>query len=240
VLRVGSMFNILLDGLASDRARLRTLASEVIAAGDRERASIARELHDSTAQRIAALVLELSVAVRDEDDPALRNRLLAARDATQAILEEVRLLSHTMHPAVLDDLGLGAALQKLARDASNGNGIDFDVDATRLRSRLPRHAEAVLYRVAQEAVRNAARHAKPSHMRISVDADASVATLEVSDDGIGFDLNDADRRRQGMGLTSMRERVGLVDGWLEIKTAPGSGTTVSANVPLRPAPDALH
>ena len=240
VLRIGSMFNILLDGLASDRARMRALATEVIAAGDRERAALARELHDSTAQRIAALVLELSAAARDTTDADLARRLHEARDAAGGILEEVRIMSHTMHPAVLDDLGLDAALRKLARDSSNGNGIDFDVNADLRHGRLPRNVEAVLYRVAQEAVRNATRHARPKHVYITVGSTPAIATLTVRDDGIGFDPEEAERRRPGMGLVSMRERVALVDGWLEIITAKGSGATVTANVPLTPAPDALH
>ncbi len=240
VLRIGSMFNILLDGLASDRARMRALATEVIAAGDRERAAIARELHDSTAQRIAALVLELSVAARNAADPDAAERMSNARDAASAILEEVRLLSQSVHPAVLDDLGLGAALQKMARDSSSGTGIDFDVDARRLVTRLPRDVEGVLYRIAQEAVRNATRHASPRHVHVTVDADRDVATLQVHDDGVGFDLADAQRRRPGLGLTSMRERAALVDGWIEIKTARGNGTTVTAVVPVTPTLDALY
>lgn len=240
VLRVGSMFNILLDGLVADRARMRALATEVIAAGDRERASLARELHDSTAQRIAALMLELSVAARDADDPALRGRLHFAREAAAGIVEEVRLLSHNMHPAVLDDLGLEAALHKLTRDASAGTGIDVDVNADRLRSRLPRDIEAALYRVAQEAVRNATRHAAPKHIHIVLSADSSTATLEIRDDGAGFDLAEVERRHAGLGLMSMRERVALLEGWLEIKASKGGGTTVTANVPVQSTLGALH
>lgn len=240
VLRIGSMFNILLDGLATDRARMRTLATEVIAAGDRERAALARELHDSTAQRMAALLLELGVAARDTSDPALARRLYRARETAASILEEVRLMAHTVHPAVLDDLGLVAALQKLARDSSNGNGIDFDVDADKLNARLPRNVEAVLYRVAQEAVRNATRHASPARVRLTLDSDQSTAVLRIHDDGTGFELAEAERRRPGMGLLSMRERLALIDGSLDIKTAKGSGTTVTAHVPLQSAAEALH
>lgn len=232
VLRVGAMFNILLDGLESDRARMRALATEVIAAGDRERAAIARELHDSVAQHVAALLLQLSAAARDTYDPMFRERLLEARDSAEGILEEVRRLSHTVHPAVLDDLGLEAALRKLARDSSNGNGIDIDVNVDRTSRRLPANVEAVLYRVAQEAVRNATRHASPKRIRISLFQSRPSVTLEVHDDGKGFDLAEAKHRHSGMGLLSMNERVGLIDGTLEIKTAPGSGTTVSATVPL--------
>jgi signal transduction histidine kinase len=239
VLRVGSMFNILLDSLATDRARMRALAAEVIAAGDRERAEIARELQDSTAQHVAALLFELSTATRDATDPTLAERLREARDAAEAILEEVRLLSQTVHPAVLDDLGLEAALRKLARDSSHGNGIDIDVKVD-VSERLPINTEAVLYRVAQEAVRNATRHGAPGKIRMTLARYARSATLEVHDDGRGFDLDAAERTHPQHGLASMRERVSLVDGWLEIKTARGGGTTITATIPLAPSPDAVH
>jgi len=231
VVRVGAMFNTLLDGLVSDRAKMRALATEVIAVGDRERAALARELHDSTAQRMAALLMQLSAAARDARDPALAARLEAARDAAAELTEEVRLLSHTLHPRVLDDLGLVPALEKLARDTAAGSGIRIDVNAPRGVS-LPHGAASVLYRVAQEAVRNAVRHAGPRRITLVVSVDESTARLQVRDDGAGFDLAAADRRRGGMGLLSMRERVALVDGQLHIATAPGSGTTLVATVPM--------
>jgi signal transduction histidine kinase len=233
VLRVGAMFNILLDGLVSDRARMRALAAEVIAVGDRERAVLARELHDSTAQHLAALLLQLSAAARDCTDPALAARLSEMRDAAEEITEEVRLLSHTVHPRVLDDLGLVAALQKLARESSKGTGIDIDVATAGMTRRVSTSGESVLYRVAQEAIRNATRHAAPRHVWLTLHADDTTARLEVHDDGRGFDLRavDAQGTAGGMGLLSMRERVALVDGSLEINTAPGSGTTVVATIP---------
>jgi signal transduction histidine kinase len=231
VLRIGAMFNILLDGLVADRARMRTLASEVIDVADRERAAVARELHDSTAQRLAALLLQLSAASRDCTDPALAPRLAAARDAAHELTEEVRLLSHTLHPRVLDDLGLVPALQKLAREASHGTGVDVDVDAESVaRKQLPPSVSSVLYRVAQEAVRNAIRHGAPHRIRVVLRAEAQAARIEVHDDGTGFDLTATEQ--SGLGLLSMRERVSLVDGTLEIKTARGSGTSIVATVPL--------
>jgi signal transduction histidine kinase len=237
VLRIGSMFNLLLDGLASDRTRLRALAAEVIAAGDRERAALARELHDSTAQHLAALQLQLAAAAREASDPMLAERLRGARDAAQSTLEEVRVLSHSVHPAVLDDLGLDAALRRLAREASHGNGVDIDVDAETGSEPLPPNVATVLYRVAQEAVRNATRHAAPRHVRINLLRGPDTITLEVHDDGRGFDLEAAERRRSGMGLLSMRERTALIDGIVEIKTTAGGGTTVVATVPLGNEPD---
>jgi signal transduction histidine kinase len=230
VLRVGAMFNLLLDGLATDRARMRALAAEVIEVGDRERAALARELHDSTAQRLAALMLQISAASRDAKDPELAARLAAIRDAAEEVTEEVRLLSHTVHPRVLDDLGLVPALRKLARDSSTGTGIDVDVEANTDGSSIPHPVAAVLYRVAQEAVRNAVRHAAPHHVRVVLHQQNGTATLDVLDDGKGFDLQEAEQRRPGMGLLSMRERVSLVDGELAIRTAPGDGTAISATV----------
>ncbi|HEV8217359.1 MAG TPA: sensor histidine kinase [Gemmatimonadaceae bacterium] len=231
VLRVGAMFNLLLDGLATDRARMRALAAEVIEVGDRERAALARELHDSTAQRLAALMLQISAAARDANDPALAARLGEIRDAAEEVTEEVRLLSHTVHPRVLDDLGLVPALRKLARDSSTGTGIDVDVEANTEGTDIPHPVAAALYRVAQEAVRNAVRHAAPHRVRVVFHELNGTATLEILDDGKGFNLQEAERRRPGMGLLSMRERVSLVDGELSIKTAPGDGTAISATVP---------
>jgi signal transduction histidine kinase len=234
VLRIGAMFNILLDGLVSDRARMRALATEVIEVGDRERAVLARELHDSTAQHLAALLLQLSAASRDCTDPALAARLSDMRDAAEEITEEVRMLSHTVHPRVLDDLGLIAALHKLARESSKGTGIDIDVDADEITKRFSPSVESVLYRVAQESVRNATRHAEPRRVWLTLHADDTSAQLEVHDDGRGFDLRAVDKKGTagGMGLLSMRERVALVDGSLEIKTAPNNGTTIVATIPL--------
>jgi len=231
VLRVGAMFNLLLDGLVADRARMRALAAEVIEVGDRERAALARELHDSTAQRLAAVMLQVSAAARDAKDPALAARLAEIRDAAEEVTEEVRLLSHAVHPRVLDDLGLVPALRKLARDSSAGTGVDVDVEANTDGADIPHPVAATLYRVAQEAVRNAVRHAAPHRVRVVLHQVNGTATLEILDDGKGFDLQEAERRRPGMGLLSMRERVSLVDGELSIRTAPGDGTAISATVP---------
>jgi signal transduction histidine kinase len=231
VLRVGSMFNLLLDGLVSDRARLRALASEVIAIGDQERAAIARALHDSTAQHIAALQFQLSIAARESADPSLAERLASARDSAECILEEVRRLSHTVRPALLDDLGLEPALRRLARDAADANDLAIDVVAASSGPRLPAATEAVLYRVAEEALRNVARHASAQTVHLHLIRQPSYVTLEIYDDGAGFDI--AGRGENGGGgLGSLRERLALVDGWLEIATAPGRGTTLSATVPL--------
>jgi signal transduction histidine kinase len=234
MMRVGGAINMLLDGLVSDRARSRRLASLVISAQDEERSRIARELHDSSAQSITAIVLQLSAAVRDERDPEMQARLEEIRVMAGDALEELRVLSHTVHPRVLDDLGLVAALEWLARRTRTASGVEVEVFAPDEAAPFPVPAAeaSVLYRVAQEALNNAVRHAKAKSVLISVDTTPQRAALEIRDDGAGFDVEEAERRRPGMGLFSMRERVSLVNGCLEITSAVGAGTRVNASIPL--------
>lgn len=248
--RVARMFNIMLDGLVADRTRTRRLAAELINAGDRERAAISRELHDSTAQSLAALVMQLSVVAQNTDNApgeVLKARLEGVRFLATTTLEEVRLLAHTMHPRVLDDLGLIAALRRLAREttahaagydgsAATGDGMLVDVIAREGSDEIiPAAVASVLYRVAQEAVQNARRHAAPKHIGIRVWTDADTAVLEVTDDGVGFDPEAARPDQTGIGLFTMRERVALVDGELRLTRRLEGGMSVMASVPLRPA-----
>jgi signal transduction histidine kinase len=230
--RIGTTFNLLLDGLVADRTRVRALATAVIDAGDRERASLARELHDSTAQQLAALVLQLSAATRDCRDPVLRDRLDAMREQAKATLEEVRLLSHTVHPRVLDDLGLTAALEKLGREVHDMSGLAVEV-VSGADAELSATSAAVLYRIAQAAVHNVVKHARARRVDVRLTIAGPDAVLEIVDDGRGFDVVDADQRRPGMGLFTMRERVALAGGHFDIQSAPGAGTRIRAAVPLK-------
>ncbi|HEY5085826.1 MAG TPA: sensor histidine kinase [Gemmatimonadaceae bacterium] len=253
VTRVARMFNILLDGLVSDRARTRRLATELINAADKERAAISRELHDSAAQSLAALVMQLSVGVQSADNApreVLKERIEAARVLAINTLEEIRLLAHTMHPRVLDDLGLVAALRRLARDTTDhlanypnsaeDAGVTVDVVAKEGSDEaIPAPAMSVLYRVAQEAVQNARRHASPKRVEIRLQTDADTATIEIVDDGCGFDTQATQGEQAGIGLFTMRERVALLDGEFHIISRSGGGTSISASVPLpsvSPAP----
>lgn len=244
--RVGRLFNVLLDGLLADRARTRRLASELIHAGDAERAAISRELHDFTAQSLAALVMQLSVASRGAQSAprdALQQRIETARLLATTVLEEVRLLAHTMHPRLLDELGLVAALRRLARETSEhaaaraGPSVLVDVCATEgSDAGLPSEIASVLYRVAQEAVQNAQRHAHATRIEIRLCRVDGVARLEVADDGVGFEPAATPSGGTGIGLFTMQERVALVDGTLQVTSTRGAGTTVHASVPLHPEP----
>ena len=232
VVRIGDTLNQLLDHVTADRVRVRHLASQVISAGDQERAHIARELHDSTAQSLSALEMLVTTSLRETAPGPLHERLGVMRGITVEALTEVRTLSHNVHPRVLDDLGLVSALEFLARRTREGSGgavaVRVTSDAT---TPVPPPVASVLYRVAQEAVRNAVRHGRPRDLHITLAADAHEARLEVEDDGGGFDVAAADAARSGMGLFLMRERLALIDGHLEVASRPGR-TVVRASAPV--------
>jgi signal transduction histidine kinase len=237
--RVGNTLNILLDGVSADQARLRTLANQVIQAGDRERASLARELHDSTAQTLTALLLELSVLAGENSDPRLDDRITRVRAIVSDVLDEVRMLAHTVHPRVLDDLGLAAALQLLARETIQRSSVSVNYDGPAKVEGLDASSASALYRIAQEAVGNAIRHARAESVAVHLREGVSDIELEISDDGVGFSPDEVERRRPGMGLFTMRERAALVGGRLTVKSTNGKGTRVVAHVPrvaASPAP----
>lgn len=217
----------------ADAARMRVLAALTIRAQDDERARVARELHDSTAQSIAALAYQLAAAARDCTDPGMTRRLHEMRELAGDILEEVRSMAHAMHPNVLDDLGLESALEWISRKTEEHTELKVDLQAVSNpdAAALPREAAAALYRVAQESIRNIERHSGARHVHITLLQRPDHVALDIEDDGQGFDLQEAAERRPGMGLFAMRERLGLVDGTLEIDTAPGRGTRIHASVP---------
>ena len=233
IARVGRTFNLVLDRLIADRARVRQLASQIISAGERERANLARELHDGIAQSLAAVTYQLSALEGETKDNELHWRLAALRGAVADTMEEVRLLSHTVHPRVLEDLGLVAGLRYLARTVSEATGTPVAVEIAdgseeRLEQLRP-ETRSVLYRVAQEALQNAIRHAAATHVRISAGAADGRASIEICDDGRGFDPQL--KGRSGIGMMTMRERVSLVDGEFALQSTPGAGTVVRARVP---------
>ena len=234
--RIGGTMNLLLDKLTSDRSRMRRLAAEIIHTGDRTRAALARELHDSTAQTVAALVLQIGAEEREVTDPKLASRLAEIRMLAVQALEEIRTLAHTVHPRVLDDLGLPAALGKLARDYATQSGAEVRVELGASIGCVAPPSASVLYRVAQEAVGNAVKHARSSTVTIRLGADERTVRLEVIDDGRGFDVEEAERERAGLGLFTMRERLSLIDGTLDVESHAGAGARVIAVVPNEPFP----
>lgn len=231
-LAMQTLYTATLQKLEGDRVRLRALATGLIVTSEDERSIVARQLFDSTAQHLAALMLELSSAGRSVDGEELAERLEAAREAAATALEEVRHLAETVHPNVLDTLGMEPALRKLARAMSHGNGIEIDVITSQPPVPLSSITQTVLYRVAEESVRNAVRHAAPKHIHIKLASVQGTLFLEVHDDGAGFDSEYALREARGSGLTNVRDQMELIGGTMNIRTAVGNGTSVVASIPL--------
>lgn len=228
--RIAATLNALLDHVDAERQRVRTLTVAVVAAGDRERAHIARELHDGIAQSLSAVDMLIATPLAEGAGEAVQQRMTLLRDIVRDALVEVRALSHDVHPRVLDDLGLSAALHQLGRRVGATSTAEIQVEAE-VRE-LPPAVASVLYRVAQEATHNAAKHAKAKQIRVKVEADDAEARLQVEDDGTGFERADAERERRGIGLFVMEERVVLLDGVFAIDHPPGGGTRVTAKIPL--------
>lgn len=231
---LATTFNRTLDDLARDRAELRAVASQVINAQEEERKRIARELHDDTAQILFAQLLRLT-ALKSSPNQEVRLTAAALEEMTVEALEAVRRLALELRPPALDDLGLHAALADLGQRFSEQ--LDFPVEiATRgPRGRLPGEVELVLYRVAQEALTNIAKHAVATRVRIDLERQTDDVTLSVIDDGIGFEPKRetaGDGRGLGLGLFGMAERVSLVGGTFSIWSQPERGTEIFAFIPL--------
>lgn len=234
VAHLAETINTTLDELARDREELRSLASQVIRAQEDERRRIARELHDDTAQVLFAQLLRLTT-LKSSPDPAIHATAASLEEMTAEALEGVRRLALELRPPALDDLGLSAALGDLAQRFAEQLDIPIDYQARGLRGRLPPEIELVLYRVAQEALTNIAKHANATAVSVDVDRNSDDVTLSVRDDGAGFDRSAtaiSDGRGLGLGLFGMEERVALVGGRFRIWSQIGVGTEIFAFIPL--------
>ena len=206
--------------------RTQTLQA-VIGAQEEERRRIARELHDSFGQSLASILLGLKV-LEDGDAGDARTRIADLRDVVGQAAADVRRIAFELRPTLLDDLGLAAALERYAGEIEQRASIRVGVDLS-VSERLPSDIETVVYRVAQEAITNAIKYAEAGQIWISVTSSDGDVRLVVADDGRGFDADGDDA--SGLGLLGMRERAELVGGKLQIRSAPGEGTSVEQYVP---------
>ncbi|MGB6625050.1 MAG: sensor histidine kinase [Candidatus Acidiferrales bacterium] len=198
---------------------------------EEETRKIARALHDESGQMLAAVHIELQEAVRDLP-PTARRRIEKTEALLDQIEQQLRRFSHDLRPTVLDDYGLMPALQSFAGRFSKRAGLPIIIEGT-VEKRLPGTVETTLYRVAQEALNNVARHAKATHVNIRIwDAHAAVH-FSIQDNGVGFDPRPANEgRSSGLGLRGMRERLTVLGGTLWIQSAPEKGTEVQVSIPM--------
>ncbi len=222
---------------AHERAHAQSeMLGRVIDAQEAERARVARDLHDQIGQSLTSVLLGLRLVdgtlakdVPDLDDA--RAHTADARALVAQALDEVRRLAFDLRPTVLDDVGLVAAVRRLARGHTQHDGVPIKVTLLGLDddTRLPPEIETVVYRVVQEALTNVARHAEASRADVEITASGHRVRAVVVDDGVGFTVSDG--LPGSLGLAGMRERASLVGGRLEIISGPGEGTTVVLEVP---------
>ncbi len=223
--RLGRSFNRLLERVESERRRSSHL---VLRAQEEERRRVARDLHDEVNQALTAVLLRLEALAQDvppeqHDDVAQLKRL------TIQAMDELLNLARQLRPTALDDHGLVTAIEAQVRGFGERTGIDAHLETEGDPAALDSEKQTVIYRIAQEALANAGRHAAASRVDVSLTTAGAGANLRVADDGAGFDPVAA--RRGGLGLEGMAERAKLVGGELDLRSAPGAGTEVTLRLP---------
>lgn len=228
----------LIIGLLVSRVRQRRaeaaahdLSQRLIHAHEEARARLARELHDDVTQRLASLAIAVGRIEQGTAEVPATETAREVREGLVRLSEDVHALSYRLHPSILDDLGLIEALRAESERFGRRQSVPVEVKWQDLPEPLPRQAALCLFRVAQEALRNAARHAHARTVAVSLRGLDGGVQLAVQDDGCGFDPA-RQRNRPSLGLASMRERVHLLGGEMDVESAPGHGTTIVAWVPL--------
>jgi signal transduction histidine kinase len=225
----------LLEDLAAREEQVRQLAEHMLHVEEIERRRISRELHDEAGQSL--LCIRLQMELLEQAIPPVHaewiGKLREARDLTERTILEMRRLIAALSPAVLEQLGLGAALRQLVNRFRRLHPIRVKLLLGRL-SRLPQHTEIIVYRLVQECCNNIAKHSAASSVNISVSSADGWVRLAVEDNGVGFKVEEALARKDSFGLSGMRERVALLGGRFEIRSYPkngsGSGTAVGTRV----------
>jgi signal transduction histidine kinase len=206
----------------------RDALRRVVSAQELERRRLARELHDETGQALTSILLGLKGLEDVSNESELAESTARLRELVVTTLQDVRRLAVELRPKALDDFGLVPALERLVETFREQTGIEIDLEQRLGQHRLPSDVETTLYRITQEALTNVVKHAQASHVSIVLTRrDGSVSAV-IEDDGRGFTEEGS---TNGLGLLGMRERVTLVDGRLSVESSPGTGTTLSIEVP---------
>jgi len=222
-----------------NEAAIRELSGRLLQLQDRERRRIAMELHDSTAQTLAALAMNLALVKKSESrlDAVARRALDAALRLADQSSQEIRTLSYLLHPPLLDEMGLVSALRAYAQGFADRSGIDLSCDLPKGVERLPRDVETALFRVAQESLTNIHRHSGSRKAKIRLRRDDHRAELEIRDYGRGIPRgvleSESDVQGIGVGLPGMRARVRQLGGSFDVRSGD-RGATIRVSLPLEP------
>jgi signal transduction histidine kinase len=219
--------------LSASRHELRALAGRLINAEEEARKRISRELHDDLGQKLAILAFDCGSLLLDNtlSVDQIRQEVRNIETRVVQISQDVRQIAHQLHPSILEDLGITAALRELCDEFSAREGIEAIFNEDHIGKDLPVSIASCLYRVAQEALHNVSKHAKAASVCVRLTEIADCVQLTIHDSGIGFDTN-SESFRSGLGIVSMKERVRLVQGEFSIHSEPGRGTEVSVSVPF--------
>lgn len=213
---------------------LHRLSARIVSAQEDERRMIARELHDEVGQALAAIRVELGFVQRpDANASAVAARLDDVRAITEGALHTIRDLSHLLHPAMLDDLGLIPALESLVNGFTARHGVIANLLPVNMTSRLPPELETAIYRIVQEALNNVAKHANARVCVVSIERRGDTVSVVVDDDGSGFAAVLDGGAALGLGLIGVRERATLLGGSLTVASARGEGTRLHVVLPTR-------
>lgn len=217
--------------LERSQDELRRLAGILIDNEEADRSRLARELHDDFSQRLAALAFGLAQVEQtlEQAPTGTRAALKTQQQALAELARELHGITHRLHPAILDDLGLDRAIESLCQAISQRYGLPVHFFRNNIPKKLSPGVTLCLYRIAQEALFNAARHARAPEVRVFLSGHADQIELVVEDEGVGFDTG---APHAGIGLTSMRERMRLVGGEMTIFSEPGEGTTLRVRIPV--------
>lgn len=235
--RLAETFNQMLDRLDDSAHQMQQLSRRILQAQEEERHRLAHELHDEAAQALTLLLVRLRLLERAHTPDEAQQRVQELRELTAQALENVRRVAIDLRPTILDDLGLAPALEWRVDEFNVGSATQATIAVRGLEQRLPRDVELIFYRIGQEALSNVARHAGATQVQVCLCQDAGTLTLEVADDGRGFDPHALPARmhadgRLGLGLLGMRERMGMIGGDLLIESEAGRGTRILARAPL--------
>ena len=225
------------DRLRTER-QLQSLTSELMTAQEEERRRIARELHDDINQRLALVAIEIGNMLSDPSilTEQTKRTIQSLSQRLVRISDDVRRMAYQFHPSILDDLGLTAALKRMADEWSEKTGIKIVIVQEEMADRLPRDVASCLYRVSQESLANIVKHSHAVRVELELTCGEQEITLSIYDAGVGFDLKDVQARNPGLGLVSMRERVRSVRGRFDIQSEPGRGTHIMVHIPFSGAP----
>lgn len=227
------------EKLQDSARRLRALSRRLLEVQEQERRYLARELHDQIGQVLTGLNYSLQTIGRLPEEK-LRASLGEAQWLVKELTSQVRDLSLRLRPTMLDDLGLFPALRWLIDRYQTQAGVAIAFEADELPGRLPPEVETAAYRIVQEALTNVARHARVKEASVGIWLDENLLHLQVEDRGAGFDVSAAHSRAASSGLSGMQERAVLLGGRLAVESRPGTGTRVTAELPIRKGEDTGH